>query len=157
VLLGGQAMPLLYASATQVNALVPQAFAPNASYPPVMVRVTTQSAPVPSGRHAATAGVTARLTGADWRRGLSVPTVRAGALRYLGQPAIVTPALMRPCPIPGSEDYGFCLACHKEDTQTVVQVPHPEKQDRDEYFYECACGNRTPTGTWRKDGTEVII
>jgi len=47
LLLGGQPLPLLYASATQVNALIPQALAPNASYQLVVVRGTTQSAPVP--------------------------------------------------------------------------------------------------------------
>jgi uncharacterized protein (TIGR03437 family) len=46
-LLGGLPMPLLYASATQVNALVPQGLGPNATYPLVVVRGTTQSAPVP--------------------------------------------------------------------------------------------------------------
>ncbi len=45
--LGGQPMPLFYASPGQVNALVPQGFAPNASYPLVVVRGTTQSVPVP--------------------------------------------------------------------------------------------------------------
>ena len=39
-------MPLLFASPGQVNALVPAGLAPNASYPLVVVRGTTQSAPV---------------------------------------------------------------------------------------------------------------
>ena len=44
--LGGLPMPLLYASAGQVNALVPQGIVPNAAYPLVVVRGTTQSAPM---------------------------------------------------------------------------------------------------------------
>jgi uncharacterized protein (TIGR03437 family) len=44
--MGGLPMPLLYAGAGQVNALVPQGIAPNATYPLVAVRGTTQSVPV---------------------------------------------------------------------------------------------------------------
>jgi uncharacterized protein (TIGR03437 family) len=44
--LGGLPMPLLYASSGQVNAIVPQALAPNASYPFVIVRGSTESVPV---------------------------------------------------------------------------------------------------------------
>jgi len=44
--LGGVPMPLLYAGPTQVNALVPQGIAPNASYPLVVVRGTAESVPV---------------------------------------------------------------------------------------------------------------
>ena len=47
LLLGGTAMPLLYASSGQVNALVPEGLAANASYPLVVVRGGTQSVPVP--------------------------------------------------------------------------------------------------------------
>lgn len=47
LLLGGIPMPLLYAGASQVNALVPQGIAPNAPYPlVVVVNGTTQSVPV---------------------------------------------------------------------------------------------------------------
>jgi len=46
VSLGGLAMPLLYASATQINALIPQALKPNASYPLVVVTEAIQSSPV---------------------------------------------------------------------------------------------------------------
>ncbi len=46
LLLGGIPMPLLYAGAGQVNALVPQGLAPNASYPLMVVSGTTQSVPV---------------------------------------------------------------------------------------------------------------
>ncbi len=46
LLLGGIPMPLLYASPGQVNALVPQELAPNATYPLVVVTGTTQSVPV---------------------------------------------------------------------------------------------------------------
>jgi len=45
--LGGLPMPLLYAGAGQVNALVPEGIAPNATYPLTVVRGTTQSVPVP--------------------------------------------------------------------------------------------------------------
>ena len=44
--LGGLPMPLLYASAGQVNALVPQGIAPNAIYPLVVTRGGTVSVPV---------------------------------------------------------------------------------------------------------------
>jgi uncharacterized protein (TIGR03437 family) len=47
LLLGGLPMPLLYASAGQVNALVPEGLAANASYPLVVKRGATQSVPVP--------------------------------------------------------------------------------------------------------------
>jgi len=46
LLLGGIPMPLIYAGAGQVNAIVPQELAPNASYPLVVVRGSTQSVPV---------------------------------------------------------------------------------------------------------------
>ena len=46
LLLGGVPMPLIYASSVQVNALVPQSLAPNASYPLIVVRGATQSVPV---------------------------------------------------------------------------------------------------------------
>ena len=46
LLLGGIPMPLLYAGAGQVNAIVPQELAPNATYPLVVVTGTTQSVPV---------------------------------------------------------------------------------------------------------------
>jgi uncharacterized protein (TIGR03437 family) len=46
LLLGGIPMPLVYAGAGQVNALVPQELAPNASYPLVVVTGTTQSVPM---------------------------------------------------------------------------------------------------------------
>lgn len=39
-------MPLLYAGPGQVNAIVPQGIAPNASYPLVVVRGTAESVPV---------------------------------------------------------------------------------------------------------------
>jgi uncharacterized protein (TIGR03437 family) len=45
--LGGSPMPLLYAGAGQVNAIVPQGITPNATYPLVVVRGTAQSVPVP--------------------------------------------------------------------------------------------------------------
>jgi uncharacterized protein (TIGR03437 family) len=45
--MGGVLMPLLYASAGQVNALVPQGIAPNATYPLVIVQGSTQSVPLP--------------------------------------------------------------------------------------------------------------
>ncbi len=45
--LGGLPMPLLYAGAGQVNALVPEGIVPNATYPLTVVRGTTQSVPVP--------------------------------------------------------------------------------------------------------------
>jgi uncharacterized protein (TIGR03437 family) len=44
--LGGLPMPLLYAGAGQVNALVPEGIAPNASYPLVVVRGEAESVPV---------------------------------------------------------------------------------------------------------------
>jgi uncharacterized protein (TIGR03437 family) len=44
--LGGLPMPLLYAGAGQVNALVPEGIAPNAAYPLVVVRGNAQSVPV---------------------------------------------------------------------------------------------------------------
>ncbi len=44
--LGGLPMPLLYAGPGQVNALVPQGIAPNASYPLLVVRGNAQSVPV---------------------------------------------------------------------------------------------------------------
>ncbi|HEU5022181.1 MAG TPA: hypothetical protein VFT60_09820, partial [Bryobacteraceae bacterium] len=44
--LGGLPMPLLYAGAGQVNALVPEGITPNASYPLVVVRGNTVSVPV---------------------------------------------------------------------------------------------------------------
>jgi uncharacterized protein (TIGR03437 family) len=47
VTLGGLPMPLLYAAAGQVNAVVPQGIAPNAAYPLVVVNGTSQSVPVP--------------------------------------------------------------------------------------------------------------
>jgi uncharacterized protein (TIGR03437 family) len=47
IFLGGVPMPLLYAGAGQVNAVVPEGIAPNASYPLVVVRGTAQSVPVP--------------------------------------------------------------------------------------------------------------
>jgi uncharacterized protein (TIGR03437 family) len=47
LLLGGIPMPLLYAGPTQVNAIVPQAIAPNATYPLVVVTGgTVQSVPM---------------------------------------------------------------------------------------------------------------
>jgi len=46
VLLGAIPMPLLYAGAGQVNALVPQGIAPNASYPLVVITGTSQSVPM---------------------------------------------------------------------------------------------------------------
>jgi len=46
VTIGGMAMPLLYAGSTQVNALVPQGLAPNASYPMVVTVGSTQSLPL---------------------------------------------------------------------------------------------------------------
>jgi uncharacterized protein (TIGR03437 family) len=45
--LGGQPMPLLYAGTGQVNALVPEGLAPNATYPLIVLRGTVQSVPVP--------------------------------------------------------------------------------------------------------------
>jgi uncharacterized protein (TIGR03437 family) len=47
ILLGGLPLPLLYASSGQVNAVVPQAIGPNASYPLVVINGTTESVPVP--------------------------------------------------------------------------------------------------------------
>ncbi len=47
LLLCGKPMPLLYASAHQVNAIVPQGLVPNTSCPLVVVQGTAQSAPVP--------------------------------------------------------------------------------------------------------------
>lgn len=47
LLLGGIPMPLLYASAGQVNALVPEGIAPNATYPLTVLRGSTPSVPVP--------------------------------------------------------------------------------------------------------------
>src|SRR6185437_3030311 len=44
--LGGLPLPLLYASPTQVNAVIPQGIAPNSTYPLVVVNGTTQSVPV---------------------------------------------------------------------------------------------------------------
>ena len=46
VSLGGLPMPLLYASPTQINALIPQSLTPNTSYPLVVTLGSTQSAPV---------------------------------------------------------------------------------------------------------------
>src|SRR6185503_16511341 len=46
VFLGGVAIPLLYASPHQVNALVPTGLAPNASYPLVVVQGAAQSNPL---------------------------------------------------------------------------------------------------------------
>ena len=46
LLLGGQALPLSYASGGQVNALIPQGLNPNASYTLVVQRDATQSVPV---------------------------------------------------------------------------------------------------------------
>ena len=46
VTLGGLAMPLLYASFNQINALVPQSLKQNAAYPLVVVTGTTQSTPI---------------------------------------------------------------------------------------------------------------
>jgi uncharacterized protein (TIGR03437 family) len=46
VSLGGLPMPLNYASATQINALIPEGLAPNASYPLVVTVGSTPSAPV---------------------------------------------------------------------------------------------------------------
>ena len=45
--LGGLPMPLLYAGAGQVNALVPEGIVPNATYPLIVIRGTAQSVPVP--------------------------------------------------------------------------------------------------------------
>jgi uncharacterized protein (TIGR03437 family) len=45
--LGGQPLPLLYASPLQVNAVIPQGIAPNAAYPLIVVNGTAQSVPVP--------------------------------------------------------------------------------------------------------------
>jgi uncharacterized protein (TIGR03437 family) len=45
--LGGQAMPLLYASSGQVNALVPQSLNPNTAYQLVVARGSTLSVPIP--------------------------------------------------------------------------------------------------------------
>jgi DNA/RNA endonuclease G (NUC1) len=47
VLLGGRALPLYYAGAGQINALIPQALNPNATYGLVVDRGSTQSVPVP--------------------------------------------------------------------------------------------------------------
>jgi uncharacterized protein (TIGR03437 family) len=47
LLLGGIPMPLLYAAANQVNAIVPQGLAPNANYPLVVMRGSVPSVPVP--------------------------------------------------------------------------------------------------------------
>src|SRR6185437_5858888 len=44
--LGGIPMPLSYAASGQVNALIPEGIAPNASYPLVVVRGMAQSVPV---------------------------------------------------------------------------------------------------------------
>jgi len=44
--LGGIPMPLLYAGAGQVNALIPQGIAPNATYPLLVVNGTSQSVPM---------------------------------------------------------------------------------------------------------------
>ena len=44
--LGGLPLPLLYASPTQVNAVIPQGIAPNATYPLVVVNGTSQSVPM---------------------------------------------------------------------------------------------------------------
>jgi uncharacterized protein (TIGR03437 family) len=46
LLLGGKPMPLLFAGSGQVNALVPEGLAPNASYPLVVIRGATESVPV---------------------------------------------------------------------------------------------------------------
>ncbi len=46
VSLGGLPMPLLYASATQINAIVPQALKPGAAYPLVVTTGMIQSTPV---------------------------------------------------------------------------------------------------------------
>src|SRR6185437_13790257 len=45
--LGGLPLPLLYASSGQVNAVIPQGIAPNATYPLIVVNGTSQSVPVP--------------------------------------------------------------------------------------------------------------
>lgn len=45
--LGGLKMPLLYAGATQIDAIIPQGLTPNASYPLVVTMGTVQSAPIP--------------------------------------------------------------------------------------------------------------
>jgi uncharacterized protein (TIGR03437 family) len=47
VFLGGQPMPLYYASPTQINALVPQGLAPNTVLQLVVQRGSTRSAPIP--------------------------------------------------------------------------------------------------------------
>jgi uncharacterized protein (TIGR03437 family) len=46
-MLGGVALPLYYASPTQINALIPGGLNPNTAYPFVVVRGSTQSVPVP--------------------------------------------------------------------------------------------------------------
>src|SRR6185312_114791 len=45
--LGGLPLPLLYAASGQVNAVIPQGIAPNATYPLIVVNGTSQSVPVP--------------------------------------------------------------------------------------------------------------
>jgi uncharacterized protein (TIGR03437 family) len=47
LLLGGQPLPLSYASHVQVNGLIPQNLNPNASYQLVVVRESTTSVPIP--------------------------------------------------------------------------------------------------------------
>ena len=47
LLVGGQALPLSYLSAGQVNALIPQNLNPNTSYSLVVKRASTQSVPIP--------------------------------------------------------------------------------------------------------------
>jgi uncharacterized protein (TIGR03437 family) len=47
VFLGGQAMPLIYAGAGQVNAVIPQNLNPNTSYQLLIQRGSTLSAPAP--------------------------------------------------------------------------------------------------------------
>jgi uncharacterized protein (TIGR03437 family) len=47
LLVGGIPMPLLYAGAGQVNALIPKGLAPNATYPLIVARGATRSVPVP--------------------------------------------------------------------------------------------------------------
>jgi uncharacterized protein (TIGR03437 family) len=80
--LGGKAMPLLYASPGQVNALVPQGLIPNSSYPLVALRGSVPSVPVAvivpehqpgiytadtsgSGQGIVTNAITGRLVDAD--------------------------------------------------------------------------------------------
>jgi uncharacterized protein (TIGR03437 family) len=95
VLLGGEALPLYYAGAGQINGLIPQALNPDTSYELVVERGTTQSVPV-------------ALTVAPYQPGIFTADTSGsgqGAVEIAGTALLAAPAGSGSRPVQSGSEY----------------------------------------------------